>query len=232
MVVPIIPALNPDEKLIKIINELKNVFKKIIVVNDGSLNNDIFEKLNKYKECIILKHDRNYGKGRALKTAFAYYLDNLSNKYSGVIALDADGQHKVSDVIKIAEKLEISNNFILGTRLFNTSKTPYRNKLGNRITSRVFKWLYGVNLKDTQTGLRARPNRLIPFLLTIDGDRFEYEINELIELVKKNEQIDEIDIKTVYLSDSNKKSHFKVFKDSYNIYKLLFSKRNKKSSLN
>ncbi len=228
MVVPIIPALNPDEKLIKIVDELRGTFKKIIIVNDGSENDDIFNKLKKNKECIVLTHDINLGKGRALKTAFKYYQDNLINDYAGVIALDADGQHKVSDVIKICDVLEKKDKFILGTRLFNTEDTPWRNKLGNRITSRVFKWLYGVYIKDTQTGLRARPNRLIPFLLKVDGDRFEYEINELIALVKKKEIIEEVDIETVYLHDSNKKSHFKVFKDSYRIYKILFKKRKEK----
>ncbi len=228
MIVPIIPALNPDEKLIKIVNDLKKKFKKIIVVNDGSEKEDIFDELKKYKECIVLKHDVNYGKGRALKTAFKYYQENLIKDYNGVIALDADGQHQVSDVLKICDILDKKDNFILGTRLFNTTDTPWRNKLGNRITSRVFKWLYGVYLKDTQTGLRARPNRLIPFLLKIEGDRFEYEINELIALVKKKEKIEEVDIETVYLHDSNKKSHFKVFKDSYRIYKILFNKRKEK----
>lgn len=225
MVVPIIPALNPDIKLIKIVDELRKSFDKIIIVNDGSNSDEIFKKLAKYKECIVLTHDVNLGKGRALKTAFTYYEENLKDKFDGVIALDADGQHKVSDVIKISKILKDNNNFILGTRLFNTKETPFRNKLGNRITSRVFKWLYGVYLKDTQTGLRARPNRLIPMLLEVDGDRFEYEINELIELIKNKEKIDEVDIKTVYLNDSNKKSHFKVLKDSYKIYKILFSNR-------
>lgn len=225
MIVPIIPALNPDEKLIKIVDELRKDFKTIIIVNDGSNSDDIFKKLEKYKECVILTHEINLGKGRALKTAFTYYEDNLKDKYDGVIALDADGQHKVSDVIKISKILKENDNFILGTRLFNTKETPFRNKLGNRITSRIFKWIYGVYLKDTQTGLRARPNRLIPMLLEVDGDRFEYEINELIELVKKKEKIEEVDIKTVYLNDSNKKSNFKVLKDSYKIYKIMFSKK-------
>ena len=228
MVVPIIPALNPDEKLIKIVDELKKHFKKIIIVNDGSNSDEIFKKLEKNKECVILTHEVNLGKGKALKTAFTYYQDNLMKDYKGVIALDADGQHTVDDVIKICDVLEKNDCFILGTRLFNTKETPWRNKTGNRITSRVFKWLYGTYIKDTQTGLRARPNRLIPFLLKVEGNRFEYELNELIALVKKQEKIEEVDIKTVYLHDSNKKSHFKVFKDSYRIYKIMFSKRKEK----
>jgi len=225
-VIPIIPAFNPDEKVIKTVKELlENGFKKIIIVNDGSKDNDIFEELNKLPECIILTHEINKGKGCALKTAFAYYKDNLINKYDGVITLDADGQHQTKDVVNISNILCDNKLFILGTRLFNTKETPWRNKMGNRITSKVFKWLYGTYLKDTQTGLRAIPNHLIDLHLSTHGERFEYEINALIDLVKSYEKILQIDIETVYLENSNKKSHFKVFDDSYKIYKILFARR-------
>jgi glycosyltransferase involved in cell wall biosynthesis len=220
-VVPIIPALNPDEKLIKLVKELKKEYKDIIVVNDGSESDDIFKKL----DCIILTHKINLGKGEGLKTAFKYYLDNLSKKYSGVVCLDADGQHLVSDAVNMSKLIEEEDKFILGTRLFNTKETPFRNKLGNRITSRVFKWLYKVYIKDTQTGLRGIPNRLIKPLLKVEGSRFEYELNVLIKLVKDHEEIVEYDIKTVYLKDSNKKSHYRVVKDSIAVYKVLFSGR-------
>ena len=221
-VVPIIPSLNPDDKLIKLVNELKKSFKDIIIVNDGSESNDIFNKIN---GCIILTHDVNKGKGAALKTAFNYYLDNLSNKNAGVVCLDADGQHLPTDAISMSNILEKEDKFIIGTRLFNTKTTPLRNKLGNRITSRVFKWIYKVYIKDTQTGLRAIPNRLIKILKEVDGSRFEYELNVLIKLVKMKEEIIQHDIKTIYLKDSNKKSHFKVLKDSYQIYKIMLNGR-------
>lgn len=224
-VVPIIPALNPDNQLIELVDDLVKNFKKIIIVNDGSVNIDIFNKLKKYSECIILNHDMNKGKGEALKTAFNYYLDNLDKDYLGVITMDADGQHLPSDVVSIASLLEKEDKFILGTRNFNTKSTPFRNKLGNRITSKVFKKLYKVYIKDTQSGLRAMPNRLISILKKVPGSRFEYELNVLIKLVKMNEKIIEHDIKTVYLKNSNKKSHFKVIKDSYRIYKIMFKEK-------
>ena len=218
-IVPIIPALNPDNKLIKLVEELTKTYKDIIIVNDGSESNDIFNKLD---GCTILNHEVNKGKGEALKTAFNYYLKNLSNKYLGVICLDADGQHLPIDAISMSKLLEKEDKFILGTRLFNTKSTPFRNKLGNRITSRVFKWIYKVYIKDTQTGLRGIPNRLIKPLLKVEGSRFEYELNVLIKLVKMKEIIVEHDIKTVYLQNSNKKSNFKVLRDSYQIYKIMF----------
>ena len=223
--IPVIPSLNPDAKLINLVNELtENSFKNIIIVDDGSIDKIIFNKLKEKSEVIVLTHDVNKGKGAALKTAFSYYKDKLIDKYKGVVCLDSDGQHRVSDAINVANTMIKENKFTLGTRLFNTKETPLRNKTGNRITSRVFKWFYGVYIKDTQTGLRAIPNRLIDLHLNTYGDRFEYEMNALIDLVKSGEKIQEVDIKTVYLPNSNKKSNFKVFKDSYKIYKLMFKR--------
>lgn len=228
-IVPIIPALNPNEKLIELVKELiKNNFNKIIIVNDGSENNDIFIKLALYSECIILTHEVNRGKGCALKTAFKYYQENLIDDHLGVITIDADGQHTIEDTVNISNILENNDLFILGTRCFNTKETPLRNKTGNRLTSKFFKKFYGVYLKDTQTGLRAIPNRLIDLHINTDGERFEYEMNALIDLVKSGEKILQIDIKTVYSDEINKKSNFKVLKDSYKIYKIMIGRRIKK----
>jgi glycosyltransferase involved in cell wall biosynthesis len=225
--IPIIPSLDPDDKLIKLVNDLiENNFKKIIIVDDGSPDKTIFNKLDEKDEVVLLTHEVNRGKGAALKTAFSYYKDNLMNKYKGVVCVDSDGQHSISDTINIGNIMVKENKFVLGTRLFNTKATPLRNKTGNRITSNMFHKLYGVYLKDTQTGLRAIPNRLIDFHLNVDGERFEYEMNVLIDLVKNNEEIIEENIKTIYLKNSNRRSHFKVVRDSYRIYKILFKRRN------
>ena len=225
--IPIIPSLDPDDKLIKLVNDLiENNFKKIIIVDDGSPDKTIFNKLDEKDEVVLLTHKVNKGKGAALKTAFSYYKDNLMNKYKGVVCVDSDGQHSISDTINIGNVMIKENKFVLGTRLFNTKVTPLRNKTGNRITSNMFHKLYGVYLKDTQTGLRAIPNRLIDFHLNVDGERFEYEMNVLIDLVKNNEEIIEENIKTIYLKNSNRRSHFKVVRDSYRIYKILFKRRN------
>ena len=225
-VVPIIPSLDPDNKLITLVDNLiKSGFKKILIVDDGTKDKTIFNKLKEYKECIILSHKENKGKGIALKTVFKYYKENFNILYKGVVCLDSDGQHTIEDTINITNKLIETNNFILGTRLFNTKETPIRNKFGNRLTSYLFKLLYKVYIKDTQTGLRAIPNRLIDLHLNTEGSRFEYEMNTLINLALNKEIIEEVDIKTVYLKDSNKHSHFNPIKDSYRVYKILFTSK-------
>ena len=224
--IPVIPSLNPDARLIKLIKELiEEKFKKIIIVDDGSEDKTIFNKLKENEEVIVLTHDENKGKGAALKTAFTFYKDNLIEEYKGLVCLDSDGQHLVSDAIKVGKIMVNNNKYVLGTRLFNTKETPLRNKTGNRITSKVFYRFFGVYLKDTQTGLRAIPNRLIDLMINVDGERFEYEMNVLIDLVRNGEKILEEDIKTVYLYNSNKKSNFRVVSDSWKIYKLMFKRK-------
>ncbi len=221
--VPLIPCYNPNEKLLDIISELvKTGFKDIIVVDDGSNDKKIFNIVKKNKNCILITHDKNKGKGMALKSGINYYLDKLINKYEGIVSIDCDGQHLVSDMILVGNKMISSNNFTLGVRMFDGKNVPIRNRLGNKITSFVFKILFKKHIKDTQTGLRGFPNRLLKLIKNCDGERYEYEINMLIDMVINKEEIEEVKIETIYNKEKNKYSYFKPFKDSYDIYKVMF----------
>lgn len=152
-IVILIPALNPNEKLIELVKELiSNQFQNIIVVNDGSK-----EEYNKYFEeakklgAIILKHAVNLGKGRALKTGFNEYLERFHNLI-GVVTADSDGQHKVEDIKKISKKLlQNPSSLVLGYRNFDEKRVPFRSKFGNKITRKVFSFFTGINIQDTQT---------------------------------------------------------------------------------
>ena len=72
---------------------IKCKFDKIIIVDDGSNDKEIFEKITKIDKCVVISHDKNMGKGMALKSGISYYKDNLSDKYYGAVCLDCDGQH-------------------------------------------------------------------------------------------------------------------------------------------
>ena len=220
----VIPTLNPSEKLVAYVSELiDSGFDKILVVNDGSHDkyNYIFDQLSDMPQCQLLVHKENMGKGRALKDALAYYSDNqLKDQYIGVITVDSDGQHSVVDVTRLWKKLqESSGKLILGQRLFDKD-VPFRSKFGNSITSVLFKLLYGIKLKETQTGLRGIPNELINEFSDIKGERYEYEMNMLIMCSHKKIGIDSIFIETIY-ENNNEGSHFNPIRDSAKIYALL-----------
>lgn len=207
----IIPCLDPNEKLIDLVNELKkNNLDKILVVDDGSKNKDIFNKI----DAPVIHHEVNKGKGAAIKSAIREY-DKYYDDITGFITVDCDGQHKIQGIKKINDNLK--DNIILGVRNFNSKNVPLRSKIGNKISSIYFKMNTGVYLSDTQTGLRGIPLIYKDILLNTKGNRFEYEMNFLYNAIKKEIKIDTINIETVY-ENNNKNSHFHVIRDSYLIY--------------
>lgn len=221
----IIPVLNPDSNLYSYILRLANSgYTKIIVVDDGSGPEfkERFDQIKKIEEVDFLRHDINLGKGRAIKDALAYYeLLPDKNDFFGVITVDADGQHTIGDVNRLAALMVNHPKALsLGERDFDQEKVPFRSKFGNSCTRNLFKILYHIGLKDTQTGLRGIPNRLIPDFRKLAGDRYEYEMNMLIACSQQRIPIKSITIDTIYV-DNNSSSHFHPILDSFKIYKLL-----------
>lgn len=111
---------------------------------------------------------------------------------------------------------------VLGTRNFNEEHVPFKSGFGNKVTSVVFRLLYGKQLCDTQTGLRGITGNYLEELCELTGERYEYEIRMLILAAKKNMDIHEIAIETIYMDD-NKETHFHPIKDSIRIYRVMFS---------
>lgn len=213
----LIPAYNPTNILVELVENLKKSgYTKIIVVNDGSKKEDIFKKIE--KKVILLKHDKNLGKGKALKTGLDYCLNNVEN-IIGVITVDADGQHLIKDINNLYNKiLTKPKSLIIGSREFKKENTPFRSLLGNKIIRFIFEQKTNVKINDTQTGLRAIPYIYLSNFIKIKGERFEYETHMLLYAIKQNIEIIEQKIELVYI-DNNKTSNFQVIKDSIKIIK-------------
>ena len=215
----IIPAYQPDLNLVKLV---RLVHAKsdlhIIVVDDGSDADKkvIFDKLEGL--ATVLSHEHNQGKGQALKTAYAYILER--GTYGSIVTADADGQHKIWDIFRVVnQSQEHPGTLILGARAFS-GKVPLRSAFGNKLTRFLFKQQTGVAVSDTQTGLRAFTTNLLPFMLEVDGQRYEYEMNVLLA-ASKSFPIVEVPIETVYIND-NEGSHFRPIRDGLMIYKDMF----------
>lgn len=216
----LVPSYKPDKEIMdRFIKELKKSFKNIIILNDGS-GDEFNEFFDKYKDnTILLKHNINQGKGRAIKTAFNYLL-NEHPDFKAVVTADCDGQHSIEDIKKCAKK--VINNpkaLVIGARNFNQHDVPKKSRFGNKITRNVFRMFIGLNITDTQTGLRGFSNETAKIFLNTKGERYEYETNMLIDCKEKDIKIIEVKIKTIYIND-NKTSHFNPVKDSIAIYKL------------
>jgi dolichol-phosphate mannosyltransferase len=219
----LIPSLEPDERLPAYIQKLSDSgFGHIVVVDDGSSEayQPIFKEVEGIDRAVVLHHDVNHGKGVALKTGYKYILEQLPDA-EGVITADADGQHTVPDCIRLAQEFEKGKTALyLGSRDFSLEDIPPKSRTGNKITSVVFKVLYGQYLPDTQTGLRAFRREQLPFMINVEGERFEYEMKVLIACSKAKIPIIPITIETIYEND-NKGTHFHPIKDSWKIYKVI-----------
>ena len=216
----VIPAYEPDEKLLRVVAELKrDTDYAIVVVNDGSSEaaEPVFAALP--EGVTLLRHAQNRGKGRALKTAYEYIAAHFPQS-EGIVTVDADGQHLPADVVRVSEDWEAHpETLVLGSRRF-TGTVPWRSRAGNAITRVVFRLSTGVSVYDTQTGLRAFAVSRIPMMLEMRGERYEYEINILLYATRQHMPIREVTIETVYIAD-NASSHFHPMRDSWRIYKMI-----------
>lgn len=216
--VVLIPAYKPSEKLLDLVGELYGYGFDIIVVDDGSgyEYNEIFDKAESFAE--ILRYGENQGKGYAIKRGMVYIREHYDEN-TVIVTADADGQHLAEDIVKVAEKtISTKRKMVIGCRDFLDEGVPLRSRLGNLITITVFKMATGTRIKDTQTGLRGFKYSMLERLISISGERYEYEMNMLMDIAREHKSILEVDIQTVY-EDKNKSSHFSTFRDSIRIYK-------------
>ena len=231
--IALIPAFEPDAILLSLTAELKKKGFDIVIVDDGSgeAYAELFEEAS--KDAAVLTHSVNRGKGAALKTGMSYihkymaYTESLitakgpvsiSGRDAVIVTVDADGQHLPEDALRIARIAEQrSGALVLGSRALREN-VPARSRFGNAVTRHVYSMATGVKVHDTQTGLRAFRSSMIPGLLDINGERYEYEINMLMELASEGVPIIEEEIETVY-EDGSRGSHFSTIRDSYRIYK-------------
>jgi glycosyltransferase involved in cell wall biosynthesis len=215
----VIPAYQPGEPLVELVEALAASGMPIIVVDDGSDAEfgPLFERI--VGRVHLVRHAVNLGKGAALKTGMNYALVNFAG--CAVVTADADGQHHPDDIRRIADKLrEHPDALVMGVREMRPG-VPWRSRVGNGATRVLMNLLVGQRISDTQTGLRGIPNRLIPHLLRVPSTGYEFELDMLIACKHQSCPVVEQPIRTIYLED-NRSSHFHPVLDSMRIYLLLF----------
>lgn len=218
MSVLLIPCYEPDARLVELIDAVRGHHPgvPIVIVDDGSgpAYRAVFDDARR-RGCDVLHDEVNCGKGHALKHGFAH----IAALYPGhdVVCADCDGQHTPADIGRVADALTAgSGPIVLGARQF-VGDVPATSRFGNTLTRIVFGRVTGTHLQDTQTGLRGYRGELLRWLLDIDGDRFEYELDVLLVAQRDGIGIVEVPIATVYL-DGNESSHFRPIADSIRVY--------------
>ena len=215
----LIPAYQPDARLPRLILELHRAdpSTKIVVVDDGSGQkfSDIFEA-SATAGAHVISYEHNRGKGYALREGFTWIRDVAGDSPECVVTADADGQHTLNDILRVGRRCTDTGKSVLGVREF-VGHVPARSRIGNTATSALFWLATGWKLKDTQTGLRAFPVALLPALLEVQGDRYEYELRVLLHLAKFRHPVTQIPIETIYEA-GNPTSHFHPLQDSARIW--------------
>lgn len=222
----VIPALDPDESLAGYAASLlERGAEQVVVVDDGSgpVCQTVFHALEETDGCTVLRHERNQGKGRAMKDAFAYIAGQDRWRGCPVVTADADGQHCVDDVCAVGQAArEETGRLVLGVRDLTQPQVPGKSKLGNRLSSWGFHALYGVQLGDTQTGLRGIPWPLLEWCCGIKGDRYEYEMNTLVRAARERVELRQVPIQAIYYNN-NEGTHLRTLRDSWRVFVILIS---------
>jgi glycosyltransferase involved in cell wall biosynthesis len=221
----VIPSFEPDDQLVQLCESLIRIgICDICIVDDGSGDSfqPIFDTIKKkYSKngIAVLHHDVNRGKGRALKTAFRELLDHRTGLI-GCVTADSDGQHTPEDIFRCMRELaEHSDSLIMGCRRFDGKDVPAKSRFGNELTRKVCRYVCGVDVSDTQTGLRGIPSFFMQELLDVPGERFEFETRMLVACRDKI-PIVEVPIETVYDSKEHHRTHFDPIMDSLRIYRI------------
>jgi putative flippase GtrA len=210
-VIVLIPAYEPDERMVELVDALDAAHHRMLVVDDGS--GPTFAPLFRRVEdrgVEVLYGPENAGKASALRRGLAHIAGHWPGE--DVVTADSDGQHRPDDIGVVAVTLAQSDGLVLGGRRFS-GDVPLRSRFGNAVSRALFRAVGGVRVHDTQTGLRGIPAARIPEVLAVAGERFAWEMNVLIDFARRRVPIREVEIATVYL-DGNSSSHFRPIRDS------------------
>ncbi|MBR3806136.1 MAG: glycosyltransferase [Clostridia bacterium] len=225
----IIPAYEPPRDFIEYAKRVSEIADKLVVVNDGSSQkyDCVFDEIQKLDNVNYIAYGENRGKGYALKQAFRYCVDNFDDS-DVIVTADCDGQHKTEDVKRVAAAAgRRTDTLVLGSRDFRLPSIPKRSRLGNTQMRRMFRMFYGIDVYDTQTGLRGFSVALAREFLLVKGDRFEYEMQMLITASKKKISISELPIETVYFDEPEEHaSHFRAISDSRKVVGVILKNLN------
>lgn len=218
--VALIPAYKPTPGLLGIVRELgeSGTFHAIVCVDDGSgmEYRHLFDALEGMG-VTVLRHATNLGKGNALKTGINHIAVNHPEAV-GAVTLDADGQHLAKDCIAVAKALQAGGReLVLGVRAFDGESVPFRSRFGNTVTRSVARFLAGVDITDTQTGLRGIPSFLFTSLLRLKSGGYDFELDMLMTVCEQKIPLRQLPIETVYIAN-NATSSFNPFWDSIKIY--------------
>ena len=205
-----VPVFNNGETVRKVVSECRAILPRVLVVDDGSTDADLRSLLSDL-DVVVLKHDRNLGKGQAILTA-SRYVEEQGGEY--MITIDADGQHLPVDINKFLPLLQDEKpGIIIGCRDFNTDNVPASSRFGRSFANFWLRVETGVVVGDCQSGFRAYPVQYIN-RLGFKGAHYDFEAEVLAKAAWAGLELKTVDIGVIYPKPEERVSSFRPFLDN------------------
>ena len=189
-----------------------SVCRDVIVVNDGST--DQTAQVLADLDVTVLTHERNRGKGQALKTGLKYA---DAHGYTHAVTIDADGQHFPEDIPVLIEASEGNpNDLIVGCRNLTSDNMPRGNTFANRFSNFWFRLQTTQKLEDTQSGFRIYPLDSV-YGLWLLTSRYEAELELMVYAAWHGVKMRGVGVRVLYQPEGERVSHFRPFRDFFRI---------------
>ena len=208
----ILPTYNNSGTLTDVVERTLKVCPDVIVVNDGSTDNTQTELCG--LDVSVINHDKNRGKGKALKTGLAYA---AQNGFTHAVTIDSDGQHFPEDIPAMIEaSLQHPDDIIVGCRNLTTENMPRQNTFANRFSNFWFRLQTARKLEDTQSGFRIYPLDSL-YGMGLITSRYEAELELLVFAAWHGVGVQGVPVHVWYAPEGERVSHFRPFWDFFRI---------------
>jgi glycosyltransferase involved in cell wall biosynthesis len=211
-----VPVFNNRETVRQVVAECREILTHVVVIDDGSTDADLIELLAGL-DVVVLRHEKNLGKGQAILTA-SQYVETHGGEY--MITIDADGQHLPHDIHSFLQLLqEETPGIIVGCRDFTADNVPASSRFGRSFANFWLLVETGQVVGDCQSGFRAYPVRYIN-RIDFKGNHYDFEAEVLAKAAWAGLALKTVDIDVVYPKPEERVSSFKPFLDNLRLTRI------------
>ena len=192
-----IPAFNEEKVIADVIKKCFKFADQVVVCDDGSAD-DTYEAADKAGAHVI-RHDRNVGKGEALRTLFKFA---THSKNDIIVTIDGDGQFLPEEIPKLVRDIEEEkSDIVIGYRFDDATDMPNYRRFGNKILDKMANMVTEISVRDTQSGYRAYSKDVLE-KLDFNMKGFGADVEILIDAAKKGLRISEQKVTVIYNTGS------------------------------